>query len=230
MTAPRVSPAHTVVRSRRRTISIAVHRDGAVHVRAPLRAPDALIERVVTEKAGWIAKKQREFAALGPPSAPKQHIAGEEHLYLGQAYPLSISENARETVTLGDDALHIDTPDPHDRERVRILLRRWYRRRAGEVLAERFDAHLPLADRFGVPRPHLVLRDMTRSWGNCRQSGRITLNRDLIRAPIGCVDAVIAHELCHLVHADHSRRFYALLDAVAPDWRPRQQELERLLA
>ncbi len=230
MATLRPEPTYTLVRSRRRTVGITVRRDGAVQVRAPLRAPEALIQRVVAEKAGWIAKKQNEFAALGVPSAPKRHVAGEEHLYLGTAYPLALTASAREDAALRAGALHIATPDPNDRERVRILLRRWYRRRASVDLAERFTAHLPLADRLGVPRPHLVLRDMTRSWGNCRQSGRITLNRDLVRAPVGCIDAVIAHEFCHLVHADHSRRFYALLDQAAPDWRARQAELERLLA
>jgi predicted metal-dependent hydrolase len=56
------------------------------------------------------------------------------------------------------------------------------------------------------------------------------LNTELIRAPRGCIDYVITHELCHLVVPDHSRKFTNLLERVMPDWRDRKRHLERMLA
>jgi hypothetical protein len=61
-------------------------------------------------------------------------------------------------------------------------------------------------------------------------SGQLTLNRDLIRAPRECIEYVIVHELCHLVHADHSRAFYELLERMSPDWQRHKHRLELTMA
>jgi len=61
-------------------------------------------------------------------------------------------------------------------------------------------------------------------------SGRLTLNSDLIKAPISSIDYVVVHELCHLVHADHGPAFYRMLRQIMPDWEARKARLERLLA
>ncbi len=223
--------AFTLRRSKRRTLGITIKPDGSVLVAAPLQAPLARIEALVAAKSDWIAKKQHEIATLRPPSPPKTYTAGERHRHLGRDYALSPQTGARESVTLNDNQLIITTPTPDDRDRLRVLLRRWRRTEAARVLQERFDAHLPLVDKLGYPRPHLVLRDMRRSWGNCRPAtGRITLNRDVIRAPQDCIDYVIVHEICHLPHPNHSKAFYALMDALQPDWRSRKAVLERALA
>jgi predicted metal-dependent hydrolase len=44
--------------------------------------------------------------------------------------------------------------------------------------------------------------------------------------PVPCIDYVVAHELCHLKHPNHSPAFYALLAQVMPDWRRRKERLE----
>ena len=57
----------------------------------------------------------------------------------------------------------------------------------------------------------------------------VVLNPDLIRAPIGCIDYVITHELAHLIHPNHSADFYELLDTVMADWEARKQRLESIM-
>jgi len=63
------------------------------------------------------------------------------------------------------------------------------------------------------------LRKMKRQWGNCNQRGMITINSQLIRYPLTCIDYVMVHELTHLKHLHHGRAFYQLLEQVMPDWR-----------
>jgi predicted metal-dependent hydrolase len=57
----------------------------------------------------------------------------------------------------------------------------------------------------------------------------MVLSRDLIQAPQACIDYVIAHELCHLVHADHGSGFCRLLEEVMPDHRLRKERLEQAM-
>lgn len=55
----------------------------------------------------------------------------------------------------------------------------------------------------------------------------ITLNKQLLEAPRDCIEYVVVHELCHLVHPNHSKQFYAFLTMFMPDWKERKTELEK---
>ena len=94
---------------------------------------------------------------------------------------------------------------------------------------ERIRSLVPSFRRFGFGTPHLAVRRMARRWGSLSPTGQITLNSELIKAPTPCIDYVVAHELCHMVHDDHSAAFYNLLERVMPDWKARKDRLERVL-
>ena len=66
---------------------------------------------------------------------------------------------------------------------------------------------------------------MKARWGSCGTNGVVTLNLKLIQVGTPLIDYVIVHELCHLVEHNHSKRYYALLDKMMPDWRERRQGL-----
>lgn len=56
------------------------------------------------------------------------------------------------------------------------------------------------------------------------------LNPELVRAPASCIDYVVTHELCHLVHGNHGKEFFALLRKTMPDWEIRKARLESIMA
>jgi predicted metal-dependent hydrolase len=61
------------------------------------------------------------------------------------------------------------------------------------------------------PAPTLALSSARRRWGSCAPDGAIRINWRLIMAPDFVRRSVVAHEVAHLVHFDHSPRFHALL-------------------
>lgn len=76
--------------------------------------------------------------------------------------------------------------------------------------------------------PPTRLQFMTVQWGNCSPSGRITLNPLLVKAPRECIDYVLLHELCHLLHHNHGPKFYRTLDRHMPNWRAVKEKLDNM--
>jgi predicted metal-dependent hydrolase len=103
----------------------------------------------------------------------------------------------------------------------------WYRKRAHETLGRYLEKCYAIASRHGVAEPVLTIRTMPRRWGSCSLKGRITLNLNLVKAPVHCIEYVIMHELCHLKYHDHSKSFYSLLTRCQPDWRHRKEILNK---
>lgn len=74
--------------------------------------------------------------------------------------------------------------------------------------------------------PIVKIKTMKSMWGNCNFVNRvISLNLYLAKAPIECIDYVITHELIHLVHHNHGKDFYAMLNNIMPDWKVRKNKL-----
>jgi len=68
---------------------------------------------------------------------------------------------------------------------------------------------------------------MKARWGSCSGGGRVTLNLRLMQVNTDLIDYVILHELCHLKELNHSKRFYALMTRILPDWRDKRHTLNR---
>jgi len=75
----------------------------------------------------------------------------------------------------------------------------------------------------------LQVRPMERRWGSCSKAGMITLNTNLVKTPLHCIDYVITHELCHLRVHDHSPAFFRMLGRCMPDWQRCKDRLESMV-
>jgi len=211
----------------RKTLGIEVHPDGRVLVRAPEDCPERVIRERVRRRASWISHQLADFARYQPRTPERQYISGESHLYLGRQYRLKVvgSSDARVRLSRGEMRVSLSgTPTP---ERVKALLDRWYLTRARELFDEVMEAILVQFRKIEPPR--LIIRTMQSRWGSLSRAGRMTLNVRLVQAPRGCIEYVVAHELCHAVHRDHDSRFFGLLEAVMPDWKRRKERLESAL-
>ena len=62
-------------------------------------------------------------------------------------------------------------------------------------------------------------------WGSCHSDGRLYFNWRIIIATHSVVDYLVVHELCHLVHGDHSKKFWKLVQDMLPDYQERRDWL-----
>lgn len=220
---------YTIVRSaRRKSATISVSADNRVTIAVPAFVTDERVREIIEKRAGWILKKIRQNLEAGRRAGPKEFISGEEFRYLGAAYRLSVEEGRPGHVSLSEGCLRVCTPpgvSPSTRSRyVEAQLVGWYKRRALADLKERvgyFEA------RMDVRAARLRVKSLKSRWGSCSSGGNLSFNWQIILAPLEIVDYVVVHELCHLVHMNHSPTFWSLVESVLPDCRQRRQWLRK---
>lgn len=218
-----------LIRCQRRTLEIAVLPDSSVVVKAPSTTALDDIHRRVKRRARWIVRQIDWFKQFSPVTPPRRYVGGETHLYLGRQYRLKLLQGESEQVKLIRGYFEVSSNVMPAPATVKALLDEWYRARANQKYQERLALCWPAFARLKLQKPSLTIRRMKTRWGSLSKTGILTLNLSLVRVPLACVDYVITHELCHLVHHDHSARFYQLLEKMMPDWQKRKHRLELAL-
>ncbi len=213
--------------SDRKSLGITVTPEMEVLVKAPVNTSLEKVKEKIKKKAPWIIRQQSFFLSFQPKTPKRQYISGETHLYLGRQYRLQVKTGIEESVKLKGKFIVVFAKD---KVRVKDLLQEWYLQHA----RDKFHAiALPMIDKFkkhNVEPSSIILRNMPTRWGSCTPKGKIILNPELIKAPKGCIEYVIIHELCHLVHHNHTQKFIDLQTKEMPDWEKWKLKLENLLA
>ena len=142
--------------------------------------------------------------------------------YLGRTLTLDVRASLFCDVQRHGDALHVFAP--HDMD-VQALVRNWLLARAEALLAWRL---LRMARKLGRTPSRFALSDAQTQWGSCTRRGHVRLNWRLVQAPLALIDYVAAHELAHLVHLDHSPRFWSQVAELCPDALARRAELRTM--
>jgi hypothetical protein len=95
-------------------------------------------------------------------------------------------------------------------------LREFYEAQARADVGRWLPAYLP-----GLPRApaRLRLKVMSTQWGSLSPDGSLTLDLSLVLGRPSAFEYVLVHELCHLVHANHSKAFWDEVELRFPAWR-----------
>lgn len=207
----------SILRSRRRSISIEVQA-AQVRVRAPQQVAESVLHDFLREKTPWVLQKideQRQALAAIPQHT---YTAGSSLPYLGRDISLVIGSGSAGRVVLHDQQLHVLLS--HRRrmsapEQTRRLVQGWYQQQALKLLTGKTDQ---LCQAMGLQHTGVSIRATRTKWGHCTSRGAIQYNWQIILAPEPIVDYLVAHEVSHLRHHNHSRAFWQLVESVCPDY------------
>lgn len=193
-------------------------------VGVPWNCSRAEAERFVEANEAWI-RGQREV--LAPVLSLGQFLAKTPYLTLrGRRHRILVrrASGGRSFWILderrGEGLFQIGPSGGFESELLRLA-----RRVAARELESRTR---DLAGFHGFRPGRVTVRDQRSRWGSCSRAGTISLNWRLILCVPGVQDYVILHELAHLSHHDHSRRFHELLDRLDPGRRAHENELDRI--
>jgi predicted metal-dependent hydrolase len=198
---------------RARRVRVSVDALEGVEVVLPRRATARDARDAMRELGPWVQRRlaqiERARAELGRREGFVPFLDGELRV---------VSEPGRTRAhRRGDDLL---VPGTDWRE----AAERWYRRAAREEVAPRLDRACEAA---GARWTRLSIRGQRTRWASCSPTGAMSFNWRLLLAPEPVLDAVVWHEVCHLDVADHSPRFWALLERRCPDYKVHQRWLRR---
>lgn len=203
---------YTIKRSaRRRKLTITVERDRTIVVHAPEGISDEKISQVVDSKRQWIYEKighPQKYRDL-PHGPGKELVSGESLLYLGRHYRIEVAKDDSDEIHFSRIFLIPDVEGEKKAEAVR----QWYIERAKKLIIPRVRMH---ALSLGVDIAGAKIVDNRFRWGSCTVRNNINLNWRLIKAPMFVIDYVIVHELAHLIEANHTPRFWDVIQARIP--------------
>lgn len=215
---------YTLLYTKRKTLGITVNPDMEIVVKAPENSAIELVEAKVRKRAPWIINQQNYFLTFHPKPNEKKYVSGESHYYLGKQYRIEVLEDKKNEVSYKGRYIQVKTKN---KSNVKKLLNDWYRVKS----KEKFEAiAAPLIEKFkkyDVEPTGLYIQDMKTRWGSCTPQGKIILNPELIKTPKGCIEYVIIHELCHLVHLSHNQKFFDLQAKECPLWERWKTKLEQ---
>jgi hypothetical protein len=216
-----------VRRSRRaRRPSVRVFRDGAVEIVVPERLAAQQVESFVARHRGWIERHRcappPDLAF--PPSRLELRALGETwHCRLAPR-PADTAPGRGPIVSAHADGGMLELQTAAGMEAVRSALLDWLAERAGATLEPRLQA---LAAELAVTYRRVQIRRQRTRWGSCSVRGTISLNFCLLFHRPAVVRYLLAHELAHLTHMNHTPRFWELVAFYEPQWRELDRELLR---
>ena len=219
LTKSKIKPdfQYEVIRTdRRKTASIKVS-DGKVQFIIPKNLSDKRLQSLIQKKTPLILKKLNDLSQIKPVK-PKEYISGESFTYLGRNYRLKLNKNGLTEIKLKGGQFLLDVDENltanEKNEFVKQELLKWFVSHAEHRLKEKTSRFSKI---IGVNPESVKVKSFKSRWGSCTSKGDISFNWKIIIAPHRIVDYVVVHELCHLLHHNHSEKFWKTVQQIIPD-------------
>ncbi len=199
-----------VTRSNRRTLSLAILKDGQIIVKAPMKMSMQSIERFVFEKQDWIKQK----LALIENNRQKYDdiISYKKFLLFGNRYDLKLA--GVKTVQTANSEMCIYMPKTTAQEKIMSKIKNWYKKTAKSILEERINY---ISGLIKIRPNSMKITDSKGRWGACNSRGNISFNFRVVMLEPAVIDYVIVHELCHLIEMNHSKKFWNIVNSFLPN-------------
>ena len=212
---------YTLARSRRKTASIYIERDGQITVLVPEKLTAPQIESLIESKRKWIYKNLAEWQDLNARKVDRDYVNGEGFPYLGRSYRLKLVSELPEPLMLKDGyfcllANNGTIPDAD------AAFKEFYRQKGASRIPPRvayFQAKM------GVQSKQIKVLDLQHRWASCAPGGNLNFHWKCMMAPLTIIDYIVVHELTHLIHPNHTTAFWNEVDKVMPDFQERKEWL-----
>jgi hypothetical protein len=207
---------------RTRGIRLEIRSETGLTVVVPRKYTRQQVIDMLRQKEGWILKHLPASKAVQMPLFTPEAGHGDRLFFMGR--PIEIAINPRESVSssavLHGNKLLVSTGARN--LAMPKILEKWYRQQAANIFKQKADSFKEI---MGLRYNTIFIRGQKTRWGSCSPAGNLTLNWKLLMAPEDIIDYVVIHELAHLKHMNHSKKFWTMVDQYCPNWKKQRRWL-----
>jgi len=203
--------AKHIIKPRLKNSYISVDRESNVIIKTP-KVSQRFAQSLFEQKESWIRKQLLKVQNRAPQTVSLE----DEVMLFGEVYSI----DSDEAMPLRKLLLKVKTTDP---EKVLKHYDKFYLDAAKEYLTPRVEYY---AELMGLRHSQLKFRKMRSRWGSCNSNGVITLNTKLMKVKKEYIDYVVVHELAHLTHMNHSRKFHDLVEVYIQNSKALRKEFK----
>ncbi|MBK52337.1 MAG: hypothetical protein CMQ45_08140 [Gammaproteobacteria bacterium] len=202
-----------VQRSKRKTLALYVKPEKVI-VRVPLDASKTEVKEFVQSNRAWIESRLAEESARQDERLVIEH--GRRIFYRARELEIVFKQGRKQRI-IADGNQFIFQGQHLTPSKARVQLEDYLIDKASHYIVPRAKG---LARYLGVDQKisQIKLRKTKSKWGHCTSQGVLQFNWLIMLAPYGIIDYMIAHEVCHLIHMNHSKRFWLLVNSVCPEY------------
>lgn len=211
---------------RAKHLQIQASHSKGIEVVIPFGFSEAAVRKFVSEKKNWIA---RILSRLEKTKPIKQLINSKlpDHVYfpaIDRLYKIEYSTKSSSITAARIKPGHIISVTGCNliKERKRAL-KRLIRRLARQELSELINR---LSQEHNLRFEKLCIKSQRTVWGSCSSKNIINLNQNLLFLPSHLAEHVLIHELCHLKHLNHSKKYWNTVQSIAPSFKKLEKELK----
>ena len=198
-----------VIKKNNKNIYIRVKDDLKIYITCNYLTTKKVINRLLIDN--------EEFIRKGIARVKSKKHDNNKLFYLGNSYDIIQEEDIKEVFIINNN---IYTKDMD-------MLNKWYKNEIINIFDERY---VKVFNNFNenIKSPILKIRTMKSRWGVYNKKNHtITLNSSLIEFDVEKIDYVIIHELSHIIHFDHSKKFWELVGKYSPNYKRIRKEMKQ---
>lgn len=217
---------YTLTRKPVKNMNVRINEKGEIRVSARSGLPVEEINGFIESKAEWIIRTLAAVERYNMAKPDSEIYEGKKCYYLGEPCLVEIKQSDVDFIKKNEAIITIFSKQPNRRDIVKLQYLNWLKKEATTVFINSVIRMHSLAEKENIPMPEISIRNMKTRWGSCNpRKQKITLNLQLMKADIECIDHVVLHELMHFKYSNHGKEFYALIDKYMSDWKERRERL-----
>lgn len=219
--------SYELTRKKVKNINLRIHSDCTITISANNRVSLKKIDEFVLNNGEFIIKHLDKFSTIKKETDEiKQYLDGDIFRVFDTKLELKTVQDMKNYVDFDEENIYLHIKNINDFDKKQNLVDEFLNQQCKLKLTKMTAVYFPMFSKYNISMPELKFRSMTSRWGSCRPAKcSITLNTNLINKSLGAAEYVVVHELAHLVEANHSKQFYAVVEDILPDWKKRKSEL-----
>ncbi len=172
---------------------------------------------LVLKKASWIIEKLKLVSQIPAGDI----VTGSRLLYLGKRYYVKVVESDQVKSAMANFcysrfSIEINPSIVGRQMAIKRALKEFYLKKAVEKITARINKG---QNQTGLKPRAIKFRTQDKRWGSCTKYNEIILNKDAVKLPFSLIDYIVVHELCHILHKDHSREFWKEVGKYLPEYK-----------